>query len=280
MDRIVYTATSPGGTEVASFDRAKAAGVSGTAFPQAVDTDAVARRGKHKLDGLDRLCLDNLGIDADIIVYCVVSKGGGIDGMDRSDKGGRIKSASFDKAEAEKACDAWSHVQARVVSPNAIAFAALGRLDAVERLCLYGEKGRPEPRRPEAPHGLVGRAFSYGDRTGKVVEPTRNLPSEKVTVRWSNETITRNEDLRLVLACLSRDDASLRPLSDLVERACALSAAATSLASAALAEGRHGEREDALLSLLREVEDALSTAREQREAIVMGVEPEAAGPRP
>ncbi len=108
----------------------------------------------------------------------------------------------------------------------------------------------------------------------------RNLASDHVTVRWSDETITRNEKLRFVLACLARDDDSLRPLSDLVEQAAALSAAATSLASAVLSEGRHQERDGQVASLLGAVEDALSTAREQREAVVAGVEPEAAGPRP
>ncbi len=151
MNRIVYFATSPGGHEVASFDKATAAGRSGTAVPRAVDIDLTARRARNKLDGLDRLCLDAFGNDSDVIVYCVVSKGGGMDGMDRSDKGGLIKSASFTEAEAREACDAWSDVLTLVVSPNAIAFAALDKLNAVERLCLYGERGRPEPRRPAAP---------------------------------------------------------------------------------------------------------------------------------
>jgi hypothetical protein len=68
---------------------------------------------------------------ADRIVYCVVTKPGGVDGRDSQDKGGFVKYASYVKSDAEKKVDSWSSVEARVFDPDEIAKKALGKLDAL-----------------------------------------------------------------------------------------------------------------------------------------------------
>ena len=72
----------------------------------------------------------------DRIVYCVVTKPGGVDGMDRQDKGGIVKFASYVKSDAEKKVDGWSFLEARVIDPVQVAKEALAKLNALERLCL------------------------------------------------------------------------------------------------------------------------------------------------
>lgn len=73
---------------------------------------------------------------SDRIAYCVVTNPGGIDGMDRNDKGGVVKFASFNRKEAERKVDGWSHLEPRVITPEAIKNQALEKLDALERLVL------------------------------------------------------------------------------------------------------------------------------------------------
>jgi hypothetical protein len=73
----------------------------------------------------------------DRIVYCVVTNAGGIDGLDRSDKGGHIKFASYVKSDAEAKADDWSHVEARVIDPEQVARDVRKKLNPVECLCLF-----------------------------------------------------------------------------------------------------------------------------------------------
>lgn len=75
----------------------------------------------------------------DQIVYQVVTNGGGIDGMDRSDKGGQIKFASFDRTEAEKHVTPWDTLKLAAFSSKElldIKKKALKKLDGIDQLVL------------------------------------------------------------------------------------------------------------------------------------------------
>lgn len=73
----------------------------------------------------------------DTIVYTTVSKGGGIDGMDRSDKGGNITGAYLDKQKAIKNPNApWNTVCPIVVDLEDLAEKTLAKLDPVARLAV------------------------------------------------------------------------------------------------------------------------------------------------
>jgi hypothetical protein len=75
----------------------------------------------------------------DQIVYQVVTKGGGMDGMDHTDKGGKIKFASFDRAEAEKQVTAWDELKLVAMSGQELLDLkkkVLAKLDGVEKLVL------------------------------------------------------------------------------------------------------------------------------------------------
>jgi len=74
---------------------------------------------------------------SDRIVYKVVSKGGGVDGMDFSDKGGHTKYASFDRSDAEKHVDGWSELRVEVIEHyEKRSERLLKDLDPVDRLIL------------------------------------------------------------------------------------------------------------------------------------------------
>jgi hypothetical protein len=75
----------------------------------------------------------------DQIVYQVVTKGGGIDGMDHTDKGGKVKFASFDREEAEKQVTAWDDLKLVAMSGKellALRKKVLAKLDGTEKLVL------------------------------------------------------------------------------------------------------------------------------------------------
>jgi hypothetical protein len=73
----------------------------------------------------------------DTIVYTTVSKGGGIDGMDSSDKGGNITGAYLDKQQAIKNPNApWNVVAPIVVDLEDLANKTLAKLDPVARLAV------------------------------------------------------------------------------------------------------------------------------------------------
>lgn len=81
----------------------------------------------------------------DQIVYVVMTKGGGMDGMDRNDKP-KAKFASFERKEAEKRLDAWSDLKLVALSADELVLKrneALQKLDGIEQLLLethYVEK--------------------------------------------------------------------------------------------------------------------------------------------
>ncbi len=73
---------------------------------------------------------------SDRIVYLLVTNPGGIDGMDASDKGGRIVDASFEKSDIESALNGWYRLQTCVVDEDASKREALKKLSPVDRLVL------------------------------------------------------------------------------------------------------------------------------------------------
>lgn len=73
---------------------------------------------------------------SDSIVYLVVSNGGGIDGRDHTDKGGKVLYASHYKESAEKKVTGWSHFEARVVDHTEICKKVVHKLDSLERMSM------------------------------------------------------------------------------------------------------------------------------------------------
>ena len=74
---------------------------------------------------------------ADTIVYTTLANGGGIDGMDRSDKGGNVTGAYLTKEEATKNPNApWNTVKPIVVDLDEVAEGALKKMDPVTRLAI------------------------------------------------------------------------------------------------------------------------------------------------
>jgi hypothetical protein len=51
---------------------------------------------------------------SDRIVYLVVSNGGGVDGRDHTDKGGKILHANLIRDVAERKVNSWSHLKPTV----------------------------------------------------------------------------------------------------------------------------------------------------------------------
>ncbi len=85
---------------------------------------------------------------ADTIVYTTVSNGGGIDGMDRNDKGGNVTAAFLDKTSAIKNPNApWNTVVPIVVDLEELALKTLNGLDPVARLAIKRYFGEKEPVR-------------------------------------------------------------------------------------------------------------------------------------
>lgn len=74
----------------------------------------------------------------DIIVYTLVSRGGGIDGMDASDKPGRVTAAYATRLEAERDRNLpWSTIEPVVVDPDKVIEDAKKKLTPIEQLfCL------------------------------------------------------------------------------------------------------------------------------------------------
>jgi len=73
---------------------------------------------------------------SDKIVYVKVSKAGGIDGRDTSDKGGTVLAASY--IESYLQADAWSYIEGRVVDIETTKKIAKIKLTPIERLALLG----------------------------------------------------------------------------------------------------------------------------------------------
>ncbi len=73
----------------------------------------------------------------DTIVYCLIAKGGGVDGMDHTDKGGRITKAYLTRTQAEKDGNLpWNTIEPRVYDLDEELRKLLRTLDPVQRLAL------------------------------------------------------------------------------------------------------------------------------------------------
>ena len=73
----------------------------------------------------------------DTIVYTVVSNGGGVDGLDHSDKGGQVTNAFLTREEVEKCANLpWGKVVPIVMDLEKTAKDALDKLDPVTRLAV------------------------------------------------------------------------------------------------------------------------------------------------
>lgn len=94
---------------------------------------------------------------ADEIFYTVKSVGGGVDGRDPSDKGGKITSAFRTRPEAEKkkGSDSRFTVHAEVYDPVQVMKGLLTKLDGLQRLVL--EEAITAGRMPDAPVVRGGR---------------------------------------------------------------------------------------------------------------------------
>ena len=77
----------------------------------------------------------------DQIVYTLVSNGGGVDGKDHTDKGGKIIAASLCKNVDEKRL-AYNTLQKLVVNLDEVRAKALEKLDPIERLAFGYDEAR------------------------------------------------------------------------------------------------------------------------------------------
>lgn len=73
---------------------------------------------------------------ADTIVYTTVSNGGGVDGMDHTDKGGNITNAFLDKNKAQEYNKGYNKVVPIVVDLHETAKKVLSSLSPVDRLAI------------------------------------------------------------------------------------------------------------------------------------------------
>lgn len=73
----------------------------------------------------------------DKIIYTLVTKGGGVDGRDFTDKGGKVIAASYDKAVLQKNKNLpWCNIVPQVVDIDAARKSALAKLSPVDKLVL------------------------------------------------------------------------------------------------------------------------------------------------
>lgn len=73
----------------------------------------------------------------DTIVYTLVSKGGGVDGRDHTDKGGHVTKAYLSREAAEKDPNLpWHDIKPEVVDLEAAAKKVIASLGPIERLAL------------------------------------------------------------------------------------------------------------------------------------------------
>lgn len=76
---------------------------------------------------------------SDKIIYQVISKGGGMDGMDHTDKGGQVQFASFEREEAENKITPWTELKLIAMSGKEITELrkkVLAKLDGTEKLVI------------------------------------------------------------------------------------------------------------------------------------------------
>lgn len=73
----------------------------------------------------------------DIIIYCMITKGGGVDGLDYTDKGRKIIECSEDKNKLLKSKNLpWCVIEPIVTDKNMARKTAIAKLDAVDRFIL------------------------------------------------------------------------------------------------------------------------------------------------
>ena len=71
------------------------------------------------------------------IIYKLISKAGGIDGRDHTDKGGQLMRAFLSRHEAEASGMApWCEIVPEVVNMSTARAVALAKLNAIDRLAL------------------------------------------------------------------------------------------------------------------------------------------------
>lgn len=74
---------------------------------------------------------------SDRIVYTLVTQGGGVDGRDSTDKGGKVTGAYFDRLQAERDGNKpWCDVVAIVIDDAKTKREALAKLSPVDKLIL------------------------------------------------------------------------------------------------------------------------------------------------
>lgn len=142
MDRIAYLATIDG-KQVATFEKSRL-GDAEAVQQLVVDVVLERRRAEYNLDGLEILCIAKPESEADTIVYCAVSRPGGVDGMDPTAKGGKVVRAAFEESKLK--LDGWTELSKRVAVPAEVARNALARLCPIERLAYAGEYVEPNVR--------------------------------------------------------------------------------------------------------------------------------------
>jgi len=77
----------------------------------------------------------------EVIVYTLITNGGGIDGMDHTDKGGKMTHAFLTRGEAERCPNLpWCTINPIVADLRETAKNALAKLTPIERLALKNEK--------------------------------------------------------------------------------------------------------------------------------------------
>lgn len=72
----------------------------------------------------------------DRILYEVVTKPGGIDGKDHTDKGGTVILATFDKQQATDKINGWYTLTSRVINTDTAKAEALSKLTPADKLVL------------------------------------------------------------------------------------------------------------------------------------------------
>lgn len=81
----------------------------------------------------------------DVILYQVVTTGGGVDGLDHKDKGGEVAHVGFEKQPLtlKYGNDARYSIVPSVIDLEVAKREALAKLNKVDRLVLFGPSGRP-----------------------------------------------------------------------------------------------------------------------------------------
>lgn len=157
-DRIVYVITDVENNELyATFSKRNAVGAMEDAeeagsdvrlVKGVLDMDKAVTEARDKLNPLEFLCLDTKfeDPDEDTIVYLLLSKGGGVDGRDVSDKSGVMRHALLNKKDAQSTCGDFNRIVPTVVVPSEVTGTAFSKLTPSERLCICGEYDRPDFR--------------------------------------------------------------------------------------------------------------------------------------